>query len=172
MAWAIDDLATRPEWLSTIVQWHHEEWLRSVLWQKLSDAECAKIQADRAASMQAHLGNDAIPRTFVAHDGQEPWGTASLVYYQMSFQQPRSVWLTNMYVVPHIRDRGLGTAILEHAVAQAFALGITELKLYTFDMAPFYFRRGWSFLRQSELRGQRIDILIKRTSAKNIVSPS
>ena len=159
MPWVIDDLVQWPQWLDTIVDWHHAEWLRTTDGGLLNTAERERFRQERKDFMLAHLSADPIPKTLVAHNQQQPWGTASLVYYSQPPATHHSVWLTNMYVVPEQRRQGVGAALLAEMTAWAATQNLTELYLYTFDAARFYFEHGWQQVRASQLRGYAIDVL-------------
>lgn len=159
MPWVIDDLAQWPQWLDTIVDWHHAEWLRTTDGGLLNSAEFQRFRQERKDFMLAHLRGEPVPKTLVAHDNHNPWGTASLVYYSQPPATHLSVWLTNMYVVPERRGMGVGSALLAQITAWAASQNLAELYLYTFDAARFYFERGWQQVRAGQLRGYAIDVL-------------
>ncbi len=157
---AIELLANQPQWLDTIVQWHHSEWVRTTAGED-SPLEIEAALQERKRYMQEHLRPKTVPVTFVAHCVSRPLGTVSLVHYALPPSALKSVWLTNLYVAADQRGQGLGGRLLQHACHWAAAHRLGRIRLYTFDAAEFYLARGWEFVTAGELRGQSIDVLQK-----------
>lgn len=52
-------------------------------------------------------------------------------------------WMAGLVVTPAHRGRGVASRLVEHAVSEAIARGITRLRLVTEHEAEFHARRGW-----------------------------
>lgn len=159
MAWQIDDIALFPQWLERIVDWHHQEWLEKGQWQHLGPTQLAKSRQDRRAAMDDHLAGGTVPCTFVAHERGQPLGTVSLVQFRLGSNEVVGLWLANMFVVPKARGRGVGASLLSYLQAWSDANNLGVLKLYTFDAADYYTRRGWLYQHSAALHGKVVDVL-------------
>ncbi len=80
---------------------------------------------------------------FVAFEGGEPAGTASLVRQDLESRPDLSPWLAGVFVAPGFRGRGLATRLVRHVEAHAAAAGIPALWLYTAAADGLYARLGW-----------------------------
>ena len=111
-----------------------ELWRR---WGFASYGDCAAhLMASRSGS---------IPSRFVAM-ADWPCGIVSLVESNLPARPHLSPWLAGLYVRSPFRRRGIGSALVRHAEAQASSIGIGQLFLYTPDAQPFYARLGWTDL--------------------------
>lgn len=165
---AIANLSDNPEWLDQVADWHHGEWLRHKparlnkgVNQEDSEKEDQQQKLKRRHVLQAHFGDAAIPSTFVALIDDEPVGSVSVVYYQFSRNQAKSPWLTNVYVRPEFRSRGIAEKLLVHVCDYAKRSGLSSLKLYTYDQENYYLNRGWLKLRTGHLQKRPVSILEK-----------
>jgi predicted N-acetyltransferase YhbS len=157
--WAIADLVESPEWLELIVDWQHSEWFRLSDAAALSHAELTKAVHERRLHMQAHLTREAIPRTFVAYSGDQPIGSISLIRY--ATDPSGKLWLTNLYVQPGWRFKGVGSALLVQGENAARNLEVKDLWLCSFDAVDYYLKFGWRREKTAELRGCPVEILHK-----------
>lgn len=155
----IENLAAYPSHIMLVADWHHYEWLRGRHDSRSSDSE--ENLKKRRKVLESHLGNDAIPSTFIALIDKVPVGSASVVYYQFSRNKAKSPWLTNLFVSEEYREQGIGERLLKFACAQAKHAGIAKLSLYTHDQEAFYVKRGWTSLRSGRLQKRPVAILEK-----------
>jgi len=149
-------------WIPTIAQWHHQEWLKDregLHGRDRSPHVIEKKLSEREQTLQRHLTDDPLPTTFVAHRANQPLGTVSLVYYQFSNEQTPTEWLTNLYVLPESRCRGIATELLHAAISHAVSLKLTRLLLYTSDQKSFYAKRHWRSINQGSVQGQQVEIM-------------
>ncbi|MCR6653892.1 MAG: GNAT family N-acetyltransferase [Cellvibrionaceae bacterium] len=157
--WAIADLVEYPEWLDSIVEWQHAEWLRLSDAAALSQTDLSKALHERQLHMRTHLTHDAIPKTFVAYADDQPVGSVSLVRYNAD--PAAQLWLTNLYVQPSWRYKGIGAALLARGEQVARDLEVKDLWLCSFDTADYYLNFGWRWERTAELRGLQVEVLHK-----------
>ena len=158
--WAITDLVEHPEWLDPIVEWQYAEWLRLSDAAALSQSQLAKALHERQLHMQTRLTRDPLPKTFVAHSGDQPVGSVSLVRF--STDPDAKLWLTNLYVKPSWRYKGIGSALLAQGEIAARGLEVKDLWLYSHDSADYYLKFGWRWEKTAELRGCRVEVLHKQ----------
>lgn len=160
--WVIADLVEHPDWLETLVEWQHAEWLRLSDTAALSQTQLAIALYERQLHMQTHLTRETIPKTFIAHADDQPIGSVSLVRYTVD--RAAKLWLTNLYVQPAWRYKGIGAALLERGEAAACDLGVMDLWLYSYDAVGYYLKYGWRWTDTVELRGCPVKVLHKRLS--------
>lgn len=162
----VSSLSDYPHWCHHLALWHHEQWLIDQL---LSDdsgqgESTCPLNAEqdlalREQRLQRHLTDDAFPHSFVAHVDHEPVGSVSLVIYD--FSQPGTCrhWMTNMYVVPECRRRGIAGLLMHSALRYARAQRIKELRLFTRDQTSYYQQRGWHCVDKGRVQCREVDIL-------------
>ncbi len=158
----ISNLTQQAQWVPAIAGWHHQEWLRTHEGlegrHRSSEALQGKL-TQREASLSAHINEETLPVTFVAHRGNFPLGTVSLVYYQFTNDKKPSEWLTNLFVLPDFRRQGIADRLLKHALAYAQAQNLPRLMLYTSSSANFYHKRQWRRVNRGIVQGLKVDIM-------------
>jgi GNAT superfamily N-acetyltransferase len=145
----IDYYANRQHFLPVLAGWHHDEWGRFSPGSTL-EARIARYRT---------YGVGRIPCGFVAFDGDTPTGSANLVRHDLETRMDLSPWLAAVYVVPAYRRRGIATALCARVVAEAAALEVDTLYLFTPDRESFYAKRGWRRLGRADYRGAGIVIM-------------
>lgn len=146
----IENIANHPALIETVAHWQWEEW---------GHLDPADSLAARIASLRDQMDPDRIPTTFIALDGDEPLGSASLVEDDMSTHRELSPWLASVYVTPAARGRGLASALVRRVVRQAATLGIARLYLYTPDAQGLYAKLGWWVIATEHFEGQLVTIM-------------
>jgi predicted N-acetyltransferase YhbS len=146
----IEYLADRPEHVATVAAWHRREWGH------LRPEESLEI---RASKLRARSGHRQIPTVFIASTDGTPLGSAMLVAHDMDSHLHWSPWLAGVVVAPEYRGRGIGAALVEHAVAEARELGLPTLYLYTFSTEQYYARLGWQLIERSSYFGESVSIM-------------
>ncbi|GAB3730640.1 GNAT family N-acetyltransferase [Silanimonas algicola] len=153
--WHIVPASAAIQHLPTLAAWHHAEW--GALYAGWSED-------DAFAELQAHAACEVVlPSTWVAlgEDGA-PLGSVSLLVEDApDLAALGGPWLASLYVGPVFRGRGLGEALVHHAVRRAFAAGIPRLRLFTPHHRAFYERLGWSFEAGARVGGQAVDVLTR-----------
>lgn len=149
-----DELAKYPAWLSTIVQWHQQQWPH-------------QSEHQRRQKLQLHLDQEPFPTTLLAFLEGELVGSVSVVCYQRLGGLAPSYWLANAYVVPNSRRRGIGVKLIEVAEAYAQQHQLSELYLYATDQVGFYRRLGWQSLREKSFKGELATIMRRQWSANS-----
>ena len=101
-------------------------------------------QIRRAADdrLRAERGN-----IFVATEEDEVVGMVSLLFTVSTAQGAPACWLEDMVLRPEYRGKGIGTRLLDHAVAYAKSHGFTRITLLTDGVSEksihFYERHGF-----------------------------
>ncbi len=90
------------------------------------------------------LPDAPVPFTLIACYGTRFAGTASLILSDMAERPQYSPWVAAVWTDPTYRERGVGSALVEHAVQAAFALDFRRVYLCAAERRrAFYARRGW-----------------------------
>jgi GNAT superfamily N-acetyltransferase len=145
----IDNIADHPDLVETVARWQWSEWGR----------DPADSLAARIASIGAETDPDRIPTTFVALDGDDPLGSASLVADDMSTHPELTPWLASVYVTPAARGGGVASALVRRVMRQAAAMGITRLYLYTESAQGLYEKLGWQVIATEHFEGSPVAIM-------------
>lgn len=141
-----------PGLLPEVARWHHEHCLELGLRSSLER---------RRAQLEPHLDSASIPLTLIALDSlqRHPLGCVSLVRYRASVGGNERVWLSNLYVRPDWRRRGLGRALVHSAGDEACRQGLEALWLFTDRWQAFYQSCGWQPGGGARVSGSEVDIL-------------
>lgn len=139
------DLRDQPSLIDTLLLWLHAEWLKQ---RKGSMENPAEAYAKRRLQLREHLGDEAVPMTLIAKEcaaiKAPPLGCISLT--RLSSRNPRfanGLWVSNLFVTPTARGRGVGESLLKSAEQAAMGLGEKELYLYTDISRGYYTGKGW-----------------------------
>lgn len=139
----IEYLADRREFITTVARWLHEEW---------GHLRPNETVGDRAARVERACGHHEIPTTFVAIDGDEPVGSASLIAHDMLTRPELSPWLAGVFVPSEYRRRGVGAVLIRRVIDEARSLGVSRIYLYTPGSGTLYLRLGWSVVQRTFYR--------------------
>lgn len=150
------NLREQPELLEAVLLWLHGEWLKQPKARHSASStpqNPAQAYAQRRIQLQEHLLPAAFPMTLVAKENislkAPPLGCVSLARLTATspLRSPllvNSLWLSNLFVIPAARGRGVGAALVAAAEQEAVRLGVNELFLYTVSSRAYYMQRGWS----------------------------
>jgi GNAT superfamily N-acetyltransferase len=147
----ITTLADRPDLAFTVARW---------LWETSFRARGFPMSWALSA-LDAHVGAGTIPATLVVLDRGEPLGALGLVAHDPSehYREEQSPWMTDLFVVPEARGRGLGSLLLRAGEKYARSLGNPRVYARVRGPADWFLAQGWSLLRVSEgSNGARYDL--------------
>jgi len=103
-----------------------------------------------------------LPTTLVAIAAGELLGSISLVVDDHAELTRYSPWLASLFVAPAARGRGIGTALLERMLAEARALGIARLYLFTEHQEDWYAALGWILVEHARLADGHVVSILSR----------
>ena len=146
----IESITDHLDLVDMIAQWHWDEWGHT-------DPE-GSVES-WTEGLRQRTRRDVIPTTYLAFDGAELLGSVTLVENDMSIRPDLTPWLAGMYVKPESRLRGVGTALVRHAVQKTAEMGIERLYLYTHTARTFYEKLGWYHIAYSYYEGQDVSIM-------------
>ena len=147
----IENLAAHPEFAPVLAAWVYEEWGHLLP---------ERTQEMLVAAFQQRTTPHVIPESFVAMAGDRPIGMASLIEDDMKTRPDLSPWLAAVYVLPEFRKRGVGSSLVRAVMAEAMALGVERLHLFTPDQEAFYRRLGWRTLERTNYRDEEVVIMV------------
>lgn len=110
---AVEPLSSHLELLPLIKQWFEEEW----------PSHYRKGAGDAGADALSYSRSEGLPRGFVAFAAGRPCGFAALKSQPFLSCPHRAPWAGAAYVLPSMRRRGIGAALLSALEAEAAALG-------------------------------------------------
>lgn len=148
-AFRLEYLARHPALVAPLATLHYAQW-HSLLpgW----------TYAAAFAELASHREGPAIPSTIVALAGDTLLGSCSLLADDHA-TRAYSPWLASLYVLNLHRRRGIGRALTARIVADAGALGVRTLYLYTHDGLRYYEALGWRTHAKHPLGALEVDVM-------------
>ena len=145
----IELLADHPEFIPELAELHFAEW---------SHLNPGEGLAGKKEYLRQNSGRNGVPVFFIAVDGAELIGSASLIAQDMDDRPDLTPWLADVFVKPGHRGHGVATALIRRIEAEAESAGIVKLYLYTPDAAGMYRRLGWTTVEACKYKG--VDVVI------------
>ncbi len=145
----IVNLRDRPEYLEQLAQWHQQEW---------SHLNPGESLAQRILRMQHYLSDHLIPSMYIALNGDKLLGSAAIVEHDMDNHTELSPWLASVFVNPHHRRQGIGTALVKY-VTQLAGNKFDLLFLFTPDQSHFYRRLGWTEFSREQYHDEQVTLM-------------
>jgi GNAT superfamily N-acetyltransferase len=153
----IDYLADNLAFLPTLAEWHFRQWQQLSGWDSFD--QCLQ-------RLRAHAGRATIPTTFIAVADEGLLGSASLIECDMEIRTELSPWLSDLYVAPQRRRRGIGAQLVRRVVEEAARLGVATLYLYTTskENEEYYARLGWA-VRERVIYRDKLRVIMDTPTA-------
>ena len=122
------DQAAAPELgVATMVDLPHLVTLLGVLFEE--EADFVPNAAKQRRGLEAILADPRIGRIYVARDEGRVVGMVSTLYTISTAEGGMAAWLEDLVVLPECRGRGVGAALLGHAIACAREAGALRMTL-------------------------------------------
>jgi len=141
---------------AVVAEWIWNEWARH---------EPGVTRAGSDASVLAALLDESLPYFVVARVDGVPVGCASIVAADLPTHPDLGPWLANVYVLPAWRGRGLGGALVAHAMEYGARIA-DRLYLYTFGSTALYDRLGWRPIERGNYAGREVTLMSRDTGAR------
>jgi predicted N-acetyltransferase YhbS len=148
----IEDLSKHMDFVPILSEWHFKQWgdLTGVL---------TKSDYQSMISKQAHTQN--LPLTSIATYRDSLIGSVNIVPCDMNIRQELNPWLSQLFVLPSERNRGMGSKLVLAAVRRIHEMGFNNLYLYTSGTLPsFYERMGWEKREVTYYKGKERTIQV------------
>lgn len=126
---------------------------------------CAGSLEEREQRLLEHIRDicsNVFPVTYVATVQRNLIGCCSLIRYGTSVagaELDNHLWLSNVYVHPDYRKRGIAAQLISYSQQQAILAGIAELQLFTSNAAGYYRDRGWVAAGVARVGREDVEIL-------------
>ncbi|QSA95787.1 GNAT family N-acetyltransferase [Methylococcus sp. EFPC2] len=146
----IVDLRYEQDYIPTLAEWHHREWAH------LNPGGSVEKRVEK---MQAYLSDELMPSMYVCKEGDTLLGSAGLLRNDMDTKMELTPWLASVYVAEEHRNRGIGTALVQHVVNVARAAGYPNLYLLTPNKESFYQARGWFTISKEPYREEPVTVM-------------
>lgn len=131
----IEDLSRYTDYIPTLAHLHFAKW---------GELTGTSTEADYKALLVRCTSSRQIPATLVAVCQNRSLGSVNLVDCDMQIRPELHPWLAQLFVHPAERGRGIGSSLVQAAVARSKELGFHALYLYTSGtLLSFYERLGW-----------------------------
>lgn len=141
MEYSIIRLTDRPEFKARAAAWFHTKW---------GVPEQAYLD-----SMEAALhGESPVPQWYLALEGPRIIGGMGVIENDFHDRKDLAPNICAVYTEPAYRRRGVAGSLLNQAVADLKARGITPVYLFT-DHTGFYERYGWEFFCMAQGDGEK-----------------
>ena len=146
----IESIADHPDFVETIARWHWDEW---------GEGDPDGSLESWTQGLRRFVNRGRIPMVFLALEGEELLGSVTLNEHDMSTRRDLTPWVSGVFVKPAARGRGVARALVRHAVAQAAAMGVARLYLYTHSARGLYEKLGWSVIGHEDYEGKIVTLM-------------
>jgi GNAT superfamily N-acetyltransferase len=147
----VEPLENHPELVPLCARWNFEAWGQSA----------GLTMEDEVTAFLGFLAPSGRQKAFVAFISGLPVGLVLLIDNDLETHRHLKPWLASLFVIPEMRDRGVGKALVAATEAAAHIQGHRELYLYT--SKPGYYRGlGWHDFEA--LTGNRAGLMILKRS--------
>ncbi len=154
----IVDLRIQPDWAEQVVQWQMQEWQRTRADHFSSGYKSSDIQSKVQRQIQQQLKTQTgFPLTLIAEFNSQPVGMVSLTLLTAK-QGNRSLWLSNLFVLPSFRRQTIGQQLLNSAIQETRSAKIDTLYLATFDALDYFLARRWTYSHQTYFEHLEVQI--------------
>jgi N-acetylglutamate synthase-like GNAT family acetyltransferase len=119
LPFTISDLRQRPAFFDTVADRIWQAWWKP-------DNHPFDLIAGR---LRENMADTPIPLALVAHDGDSFLGTASIIPSDLAERPQLTPWIAAVWVEPQARQRGVGSALVNRAAQDCFALGFERAYL-------------------------------------------
>ncbi len=128
----IEPLGCYPELVSLCARWNFEEWGQAA----------GRTLEDTVEGFGPFLDPAGQQGAFIGFVSGLPAGLVLLIDNDLESHPHLKPWLASLYVVPDMRGKGVGKALIRAAETAAREQGSAELFLYT-SKVNYYQRLGW-----------------------------
>ena len=146
-ALVIRSLEERPDAAAMLAEWFVAEWPEYHRGRSLPDV-----------ASQFRLVSD-VQQTLIAEIGDEVVGTVALRGRWEAAPEIPSPWIGGLFVVPQYREQGIGTALVEAAIAEATAAGHPIVHMAIRVDPASYIRGGWRVVGNVFSGDERVTVL-------------
>ncbi|PAJ72483.1 hypothetical protein CJF42_21045 [Pseudoalteromonas sp. NBT06-2] len=105
------------------------------------------------------LSTQEFPITFVARDKKNfsILGCVGIDYNEWPFLE-RILWVSNLFVLPRFRNRGVGSELLKKCIEQARKTEESTMRLLTLNSGDYFSNNGWEFIYTENILQNTYDV--------------
>lgn len=156
-SFSISDLRQRPEFFDTVAGRIWRAW-----WE-----DAGYPLGYIAGRLRENVEPTPIPFALVAHDGETFLGTASVIASDLAERPQFTPWVAAVWVEPQARRHGIGTALVDRAMRDGFALGVDRLYLCArAQRSGYYERLGWTVIER-DIGPRQMNVLARDRNDEN-----
>lgn len=148
----VEPLSSHIGLVPVVGRWFEEEW---------PSYYGPGARASAAADALSYAQCPGLPRGFVAFAAGEPCGFAALKSESFPTHPHLTPWAGAAYVLPALRRRGIGGALLCAVEAHAAASGYAHVYCATGTSGSLLQRGGWRLLEKVMHEGQDVGVYEK-----------
>lgn len=146
-------LVNRQDAIPIVAKWYYEEW--------------GKIPGNSIQQtierIKGKLNRDRPPFHILAIHQEKVVGVAQLKIREMSIYPEKEFWLGSLFVSPHSRGYGVGSALANQIAEIAETLGVTELYLQTEALdGGLYQHLGWELIETTVYKNVQVAVMVRK----------
>lgn len=147
-------LADHPHLIPQLAELNFEQW---------GHLHSGETLEQRTRRLEASCGRGGVPTLVIAIDRDGGLlGASMLLAADMDIRPDLTPWLAGVYVLAEHRGRGYASALVRRIEAEAAAIGVTRLHLYTPDAMDLYAGLGWVTDERCPYLGEQVTVMSKR----------
>jgi GNAT superfamily N-acetyltransferase len=159
-SFSIPDLRQHPEFFGTVAERIWQAWWKD-------DGHPLSYIAGR---LRENIEATPIPFALVAHNDAGFLGTVSVIASDLAERPQFTPWIAAVWVELEARRHGIGTALVNRATRESFALGFDRLYLCAGPQRSGYYENlGWTVIERGI--GPRQMNVLSRDRDREINSP-
>jgi GNAT superfamily N-acetyltransferase len=146
-------LADRQNAIPTVAEWYYKEW---------GNLPGNSVQKT-IERIQAKLNRNKPPCHILAISDDRVLGVAQFKLHEMSIYPDKEFWLGSLFVSPHWRGCGVGSALANEVARIATAFGVKQLYLQTEALdGGLYTRLGWKLIDITTYNTVRVAVMVRQ----------
>ena len=132
-------LQDKPEFIDKISEVNFNTWIE--FYQNNKYEDITSVEEYKEYLEEIHMNTDKIPIVIVAIDGDKYVGSVSLLDDDFPEIVRDRVWITELYVEPEYRNKGVGKLLIQAALDSAKDCKLKEVYLACFEDLIFYYKK-------------------------------
>ena len=132
-------LQDKPEFIDKISEVNFNTWIE--FYQNNKYEDITSVEEYKEYLEEIHTNTDKIPIVIVAIDGDKYVGSVSLLDDDFPEIVRDRVWITELYVEPEYRNKGVGKLLIQAALDSAKDCKLKEVYLACFEDLIFYYKK-------------------------------
>jgi len=132
-------LQDKPEFIDKISEVNFNTWIE--FYQNNKYEDITSVEEYKEYLEEIHMNTNKIPIMIVAVDDDKYVGNVSLIDDDFPEIVRDRVWITELYVEPEYRNKGVGKLLIQAALDSAKDCKLKEVYLACFEDLIFYYKK-------------------------------